>query len=248
MNSTMTHPSYYIRGSQISQVPLSSINSILISQSYLSAATSCISLGPLEVLNIPRSIMQPKKVLSAATAAALLPRRANGQSLFDDAGKPIGTNETIYGPLKVIEIPKFPSTYHQYPDDIPPETRKVLINGGLHPICGNCNSTGCMCPDRDSIAFNGLCEGCRVTGVGALRCYCSPALDATPCGDPNPATECKDQVQDCQDVLPLYFCEPQRWDQNPELQNLATPSVVYDFQSATIMPPGVNALPTDPSK
>ncbi|KAI4186976.1 MAG: hypothetical protein LQ346_005582 [Caloplaca aetnensis] len=192
--------------------------------------------------------MQPKKVLSAATAAALLPRRANGQSLFDDAGKPIGTNETIYGPLKVIEIPKFPSTYHQYPDDIPPETRKVLINGGLHPICGNCNSTGCMCPDRDSIAFNGLCEGCRVTGVGALRCYCSPALDATPCGDPNPATECKDQVQDCQDVLPLYFCEPQRWDQNPELQNLATPSVVYDFQSATIMPPGVNALPTDPSK
>ncbi|KAL8930135.1 MAG: hypothetical protein Q9208_000752 [Pyrenodesmia sp. 3 TL-2023] len=190
--------------------------------------------------------MQPKKVLSAATAAALLPRRADSQSLFDDAGKPKGANETIYGPLKVIEIPRFPSTFHEYPDKIDPETRKVLINGGLHPICGNCNSTGCSCPDRDSITFNGLCEGCRATGDGALRCYCSPALDATPCGGPDAITKCKDQVEDCQNVLPLYFCEPQRWDQNPELQNLATPSVVYDFQSATIMPPGVNALPTDP--
>ncbi|KAL8710268.1 MAG: hypothetical protein Q9225_007316 [Loekoesia sp. 1 TL-2023] len=190
--------------------------------------------------------MQPKKVLeaAAATAAAILPKQGQSQQLFDNARA--DGNETIYGPLKVIDIPRFPSTFNKYPD-IDPEIRKNINNGGLDPTCGSCNETGCLCPDliHKNISFGGLCEHCRGMDGGGLRCYCSPALDGTPCHTTGPAlTGCNDQPEQCNNTLPVYFCEPQNWDQNPNLTNLATPSVVYDFKKITIMPPGIGAAQT----
>lgn len=226
MNYDMTHLGGYIRRCTSLQVLRPYINSIEVSESN----------------------MQLKKVLSAAAAATLIPPQANGQQLFDDASKSRGANETIYGPLKVIEIPHFPSIFENYPD-MDAELRKKINNGGLDPICSECNDTGCFCPDKHSnISFNGLCEGCRATGDGALRCYCSPALDATPCGGPIALTGCGDQPEQCNHALDTYFCEPQNWDQNPGLQTLATPSVIYDFKKATVMPPGIGTLPTDPAQ
>ncbi|KAL9604933.1 MAG: hypothetical protein Q9219_000121 [cf. Caloplaca sp. 3 TL-2023] len=189
--------------------------------------------------------MQTKKALLAAVAAALLSDQGHGQKLFDSQN-PDG-NETIYGPLKVIDIPHYPMKFRPYPK-IDPETRETLHNGGIEPMCGSCNSTGCLCPempDDHGVHFNGLCEGCRTMDAGGLRCYCSPALDASPCNATRDLlTACNDQPDQCKDALALYFCEPQQWDQNPGLKKLATPSVVYGIQTATIMPPGLDSYPT----
>ena len=198
--------------------------------------------------------MQPKKALLiralAASSALTLPKQGQAQGqdqqLFDIG--PVA-NETIYGPLKVIDIPRYPSTFHEYPN-IEPEIRKLIENGGLVHTCGSCNQTGCLCPDMNhpNISFNGLCEYCRGMEGGGLRCYCSPALEASPCNTTEPPTTgCADQPEQCHDALPVYFCEPQKWDQNPGLTNLATPSVVYDVQKITVMPSTGPAATAKPS-
>ncbi|KAL8933104.1 MAG: hypothetical protein Q9216_006525 [Gyalolechia sp. 2 TL-2023] len=192
--------------------------------------------------------MQPKKVLlkiASAIIATLLSIGAQGQALFDN-GKITG-NETIYGALKVIDIPQYPTAFVNYPD-INAELRKSIYNGGLDPTCSSCNETGCLCPDltHHNISFGGLCEHCRGMEGGGLRCYCSPALDGTPCNTTGPTlTACNDHAEECNNTLPLYFCEPQNWDQDPALTDLATASVVYDFQKITVLPPGLGGAVTN---
>lgn len=192
--------------------------------------------------------MLQKKLLlkiASAIAATLFSITAQGQGLFDN-GKVTG-NETIYGALKVIDIPHYPTTFIKYPI-IDPEIRKSINNGGLDPTCSSCNDTGCLCPDlaHQNISFGGLCEHCRGMEGGGLRCYCSPALDGTPCNTTGPAlTACNDQTEQCNNTLPVYFCEPQNWDQNPALIDLASPSVVYDVQKITVTPPGLGAAVTN---
>ncbi|KAI4286566.1 MAG: hypothetical protein L6R35_004179 [Caloplaca aegaea] len=112
--------------------------------------------------------------------------------------------ETIYGPLEVLELHHFPFSFEMYPH-IASDIRKHIVNGGLDPTC---NDTGCMCPDKNSnIAFGGLCEGRRGTEDGTLRCYCSPALSATPCGAEHRGTGCVDQTEQCNRTanLPYYY-------------------------------------------
>ncbi|KAL9008847.1 MAG: hypothetical protein Q9173_006067 [Seirophora scorigena] len=192
--------------------------------------------------------MHPTKILAAAaiTAAALQSLLATSQELFNSAPKAKGANETIYGPLKVLEIYHFPSSFETYPK-IASDIRKQIIDGGLNPTCSQCNSTGCMCPDKNSnIPFGGLCEGCRATEDGRLRCYCSPALYADPRGAKEPLTACNDQTEQCNKTPNLpYYCAPQNWDQTPGIMTpLATPYVVYDVETITVVPSGFVPMQT----
>lgn len=207
-----------------------------------------------QLINIAQPNMLSNTLLlkaSTAIVAALFSVAAQGQGIgvgIYDSGKVTG-NETIYGALKVIDVPHYPTIFRNYPS-IDPKTRDDIHNGGLDPVCGSCNSTGCLCPDysKNDNFYPELCELCRLMEGGGLRCYCSPALDSTPCNGTGPKlTGCNDHPEECKenDTTPLYFCEPQNWDQNPALKDLKAASVVYDIKTVTLLPPGLGAATTN---
>ncbi|KAL8827289.1 MAG: hypothetical protein Q9170_007075 [Blastenia crenularia] len=174
--------------------------------------------------------MEPNKIISltAGAAGVAVAAGAQRQQKSDAVYTPLDTTdkESIYGPLKVIKIPHqplLPATFKNYPN-IDPDVRKGINNGGLDSTCSTCNDTGCLCPDltHHNISFGDLCENSRGTfGGGSLN------------------QGCNDHPEQCNGTFPVYFCEPQRWDQDPALKDLNTPTAVYDFAKETIMPPGL---------
>ncbi|KAL8700544.1 MAG: hypothetical protein Q9201_005395 [Fulgogasparrea decipioides] len=190
--------------------------------------------------------MQPKKLLPVAAGAAMLPQQVNGQAngeqAFDSSNTTVSDLKTHYGPMKVIHIQSVPATWKQYPN-IDPEIRKQIDNGGLDHTCSSCNETGCLCPDliRHFAPFASLCEDCRGTNGGGLRCYCSPALKASPCSvvrrhSEGAFTGCDDQVQCNNSAPPVFFCEAAPFYDNPALATLTAASVVYDVRTITVEP------------
>ncbi|KAL8787584.1 MAG: hypothetical protein Q9213_002146 [Squamulea squamosa] len=146
--------------------------------------------------------MKTKKILPVAAAAVMITHEANCQQKFpfegDIAKGSSNVNETLYGPLKVIELPgtSHNTSFVPYPD-IDPEIRKNITNGGLGIICSSCNATGCICPDNIDGLFDD-CEGCRGTQYGGIRCYCSPALAAGACNTARDhITGCDDDSEVC---------------------------------------------------
>lgn len=183
--------------------------------------------------------MQSKELPRIAVAAIMMLGQANGQRENDNTSSHSGDNGTLYGPLKVIHVSHVPSTFKTYPNNAP-QMRNGLDNGGLDQTCSGCNQTGCLCPDLVSFfePFARLCENCRSQPGGELRCYCSPALQASPCnGTEGYMTRCSDSAlgNDSAPSLSSY-CEPQRWDQDPMLTRLTVPTVVYDYATMTIKP------------
>ncbi|KAL8737489.1 MAG: hypothetical protein Q9181_001619 [Wetmoreana brouardii] len=196
--------------------------------------------------------MQPKKLLPVAAAATMVSQQAhgqvNGEQAFDSSNSSISDLETHYGPMKVIDIQSVPVTWKQYPN-IDPEIRKQISNGGLDHTCSGCNETGCLCPDLSPhfAPFTSLCENCRGTNGGGLRCYCSPALKASPCSVVRRHSEgafvgCDDQVQCNNSAPPVFFCEAAPFYDNPALATLTAASMVYDVRTITVEPgAGYNA-------
>lgn len=188
--------------------------------------------------------MQPKKLLPVAAAAAMAPQQANGQQRFDSAFTNASSPATLFGPLKAIQIYGNPATWKSYPN-IDPEIRKTIGNGGLDHTCSNCNQTGCLCPDMGApfAAFEGLCENCRGIPGGGLRCYCSPALQASPCSYKAESlgedARCDDQPACNNGSQPAPpFCEAAPWTDNPGLASLSHASVIYDVRTLAVLPPG----------
>ncbi|KAL8919875.1 MAG: hypothetical protein Q9172_004780 [Xanthocarpia lactea] len=180
-------------------------------------------------------------IIPVSAAALMITHTANCQQGFpfegDIAKGSAHVNETLYGPVKVIELPGIyhPTRFVPYPD-IDPEIRKNITNGGLGIICSSCNATGCICPDTIDGLFD-ACEGCRGTKDGGIRCYCSPALGAGPCNTyRDRLTSCKDDPELCKKLAPVFYCEAQPWYQNPELAAMTAAAVVYDFKTMTIEP------------
>ncbi|KAL8687671.1 MAG: hypothetical protein Q9218_006225 [Villophora microphyllina] len=180
--------------------------------------------------------MQPKKPLLIVAAAAMVPRQANGE--FDEnLWRHAGDNETLYGPMKVIHVRDIDTKFKPYPD-IDPKIRDTLDNGGLNHICSSCNQTGCLCPDLGGplfAPFAPVYENCQGTNGGGLRCYCSSALDARPCnGIDGYTTGCSNPALCTAKSAQGFFCEPQRWDQDPRLANMTAAAVFYDYRTITI--------------
>ncbi|KAL8877628.1 MAG: hypothetical protein Q9198_004386 [Flavoplaca austrocitrina] len=114
--------------------------------------------------------MKTKKILPVAAAAVMINHKANCPQPVDqkfpiDADIAKGSanpNETLYGPLKVIELPAegHPTQFVPYPD-IDPEIRKNITNGGLAITCtitaAACNTEGDTlwgCIDNPEICKN----------------------------------------------------------------------------------------------
>ncbi|KAL8673038.1 MAG: hypothetical protein Q9168_002530 [Polycauliona sp. 1 TL-2023] len=191
--------------------------------------------------------MKGRKVLPIAAAGILITHKAScHQPQIQDFPFPpdvahgsSNPNETLYGPLKVIELPggtSHPTKFVPYPD-IDPEVRKGIANGGLGIICSSCNATGCICPE--SIPdLSSVCDFCRGTKDGGLRCYCSPALFASACNtiSGEHISSCDGMHELCTKMPAVFFCEAQPWYQDPRLQNLTASVVVYDFKELTMTP------------
>lgn len=197
--------------------------------------------------------MKAKKILPVAAAAVMITHKANCQQYYGpnvdvyygpnvDVGGDIARggsnpNETLYGPLKAIELPggSHPTRFVPYPD-IDPEIRTKITNGGLGIICSSCNATGCICPDNID-GLTDVCDFCRGTKDGGIRCYCSPALSAAPCNTMHDHSfGCTDNPELCKHAPTTYFCEAQPWYQDPRLANTAAGVTVYNFKTMRILP------------
>ncbi|KAL8733322.1 MAG: hypothetical protein Q9166_002146 [cf. Caloplaca sp. 2 TL-2023] len=195
--------------------------------------------------------MQPKKLLPVAATAASMPQQADGQLPPSTEFARGNRYNATYGPLKAIE---FPGDAHKvnftpYPDFIPAENRINVTNGGLGIVCSSCNATGCLCPDNMD-AIRRICEGCQGTAGGGVRCYCDPRLRASPCNTQTPPTiSCDDGFAPrpvCENVPQTFFCEPNPWQQNPDLKfweslgpdqaNNVVSAFVYGFGAIEVKP------------
>ncbi|KAL8992870.1 MAG: hypothetical protein Q9169_006778 [Polycauliona sp. 2 TL-2023] len=184
--------------------------------------------------------MKGKRLVPIAAAGILITHKASCERSNND-GFPFppdiargssNPNETLYGPLKVIEFPggnvSHPTKFTPYPD-IDPTIREKISNGGLAITCSSCNATGCICPD--AIAnISSVCDFCRGTTDGGLRCYCSPALVAGACNTvKDKVWGCGGNHELCSKVPSIFFCEAQPWYQDPRLANISEQSYGTEF-------------------